>query len=186
MQEYKISRIQVSSDPPTELAITWFAAKRPEFWGTKSAEVQTTIADKPQCVSSGFDFPANTSAERIEVRSKQKLNRLIVSFSDKVWDQEGECPAEQLCPKLDAAMRRCASKCDRASCDEFVEAIRPLTSNYQCRRAFDSEPVPALWRYDVILRSEEPSTLKNTFYLLRKLKSKKAKNSTIRPSSEAS
>ena len=54
------------------------------------------------------------------------------------------CPAADVLPKLDAAYHACRHYADE-SCNNFIAAFTSVTGRYDCKRAFDTDPVPAVW-----------------------------------------
>jgi hypothetical protein len=55
----------------------------------------------------------------------------------------GVCPAPTVLPILERAYQSCASS--RRQCTLFVEAFREVIPRYDCKRDFDTAPVPAIW-----------------------------------------
>jgi hypothetical protein len=53
------------------------------------------------------------------------------------------CPASRLLPKLATEYRTCKAHRDR--CSGFVDVFNQLLPKYDCRRSFDTAPVPAVW-----------------------------------------
>jgi hypothetical protein len=167
MQGYKISRIEISADKPVHLELIWTPVDAK--WGEKTAQVSVTSGN-PQCFLSSF--PVNTAAKHIEIRSDIPLEKLAVSFSDVPWDDEGTCPAKRECPVLVKTMHECKADPHEASCRGFMESLHQLTPRAHCRRAFDTDPVPAIWLCDEI--TQQTGTLGEAMYLLKSLKFKKA------------
>lgn len=54
------------------------------------------------------------------------------------------CPAADVLPKLDVAYHACRHYADE-SCNNFIAAFTSVTGRYDCKRAFDTDPVPAVW-----------------------------------------
>jgi hypothetical protein len=182
MHGYLYKRIQFSGlTAPTDLEIIW-TPENPYFpfdrqrhwegiqpWPKKTAHLSVAEGG-PQCFYSWFFSPANVPGD-IEVRARGSLAGLKVSFSDRAWDHEGECPARQLCPVLVRYLRQCRSAPESESCNALIDTADRLTSPYQCRRAGDFEPVPAIWVCNGLMASD---VLADTMHLLRRLKSAKA------------
>jgi hypothetical protein len=53
------------------------------------------------------------------------------------------CPAAQLLPTLEKEHGKC--RAHRGQCSAFVGTFRQLLPRYDCRRPFDTAPVPAAW-----------------------------------------
>lgn len=54
------------------------------------------------------------------------------------------CPANEVLPKLDAAYHACSHYADE-SCHNFIAAFKEVAGRYDCKRSFDTTPVPAVW-----------------------------------------
>ncbi|MDE2149256.1 MAG: hypothetical protein KGJ55_05355 [Gammaproteobacteria bacterium] len=54
------------------------------------------------------------------------------------------CPAGAVLPKLDATYHACRHYADD-SCHNFITAFKDVTGRYDCKRSFDTAPVPAVW-----------------------------------------
>jgi hypothetical protein len=141
-----------------------------ETWTEKTAHL-SIAPDHPQCFYNWFFSPQNVPGH-IEVRSKVAHTGLIVSFSDRTWDREGQCPAKPLCPLLIRNMRQCKANPRSMSCSDFIDITDSLTSSYQCRRQVDFEPVPAIWVCDELTGSQ---VLDDTMHLLKRLKTAKGR-----------
>jgi hypothetical protein len=59
--------------------------------------------------------------------------------------QPAKCPAGRLLPEFDAAFHECGRGFENGSCKRFVAIFRELLPKYDCRRSFDTDPVPAAW-----------------------------------------
>ena len=59
--------------------------------------------------------------------------------------QPAKCPTARLLPEFDAAYHECRRGFENSSCKRFVAIFRELLPKYDCRRSFDTEPVPAAW-----------------------------------------
>jgi len=177
---YSYERIQFSGlSAPTELEIIW-TPENPYFpshgpapwrqpWPEKTAHLSVAPGG-PQCFFNWFFSPGNVPG-RIEIRAPS-LAGLKVSFSDRTWDHEGECPARQLCPVLVRYIRQCRSAPRSKSCEAVIDTADHLTSRYQCSRRVDSEPVPAIWVCDELMAS---NVLEDMMHLLKRLKTAKAR-----------
>jgi hypothetical protein len=180
MDGYSYERIQFSGlGAPTDLEIIW-TPENPYFpfqgpapwlqpWPEKTAHL-LVAQGSPQCFVNWFFSPGNVPGH-IEIRARS-LAGLKVSFSDRTWDREGECPARQLCPVLARYMRQCRSAPRSKSCDALIDTADHLTSPYQCRRRVDFEPVPAIWVCDELMAS---NVLDDTMHLLKRLKTAKGR-----------
>ena len=62
--------------------------------------------------------------------------------------QPAKCPAARLLPEFDATYHECGRGVENGSCKRFVAIFRELLPKYDCRRQFDTEPVPAAWIVD--------------------------------------
>ncbi|HUK12824.1 MAG TPA: hypothetical protein VLW17_05935 [Thermoanaerobaculaceae bacterium] len=72
----------------------------------------------------------------------------IVLLAECVWAQDvtpAPCPAQQLCPLIAAQFTTCAKERGQAACAAFVASFRKLAGTYDCKRPFDTAPVPAAW-----------------------------------------
>jgi hypothetical protein len=168
MQGYKLSRIQILSSEKADIKIIWTPVEK--FWGEQSANVSVS-ENTTLCVLTD-SFPVHTPAKQIEIRTKQKIEGLKVFFSDVPWDYEGECQAKALCPVFLRTMNQCKTRPDATACHGFIEYLHNLTSRNQCRREFDTGPVPAIWLCDGI--TNENDILGDAMHLLKSLKFKKA------------
>jgi len=56
-----------------------------------------------------------------------------------------ECPAAKLLPEIDSAYHEGSHGFVNGSCELFVTTFRQLIPKYDCQRAFDNSPVPAIW-----------------------------------------
>jgi hypothetical protein len=172
MDGYLYQRIQFSGlSAPADLEIIW-TPDNPYFpfqgqpawvqpWPTKTAHLSVGQGT-PQCFVNWFFSPGNVPGH-IEIRARESLAGMKVSFSDRTWDHEGECPARQLCPVLMRYLHQCRSAPRSKSCDALIDMADHLTSRYQCRRAVDFEPVPAIWVCDELTAS---NVLDETMHLL--------------------
>lgn len=181
MDGYLYHRVQFSGlSVPADLEIIWtpdnpyFPFEGPAAWNPpwpeKTAHLSITEGG-PQCFFNWFFSPGNIPGH-IEVRARESLVGLKVSFSDQTWDHEGECPARQLCPVLVRSLQECRSAPRSKSCDAMIDTADHLTSSYQCRRNVDFEPVPAIWVCDELMGS---NVLDDTMHLLKRLKTAKAR-----------
>lgn len=104
-----------------------------------------------------------------------RLTLLVVSFSSSALATDkaegsnvlGPCPAEKLCPKFIEQIDQCSANKKSKSCDQFVDTFKELVPRYDCKRSFDTAPVPAVWLCE---KNHERAV-----ELLSKLKSKKAR-----------
>jgi hypothetical protein len=87
----------------------------------------------------------------------------------------GKCPAEVLCPKFRKLTESCAKK-KAGACDAFVDAYAKLASRYDCKRSFDTEPVPAAWLCDEMSKGLYPTLMERAAETLSKLKTKKGRS----------
>lgn len=173
MDGYKISRLEISSNRPLNLEIIWTPVDA--MWGQQAAQVLVN-SESAQCFLSSFPF--NTPAKQIEIRSSESIENLAVSFSDVPWDHEGTCIAKKECPNFLNAMNACKADPTQTSCRNFLDILHQLTSRMQCRRTFDTSPVPAIWLCDDIVKhgNTMPDTLGDAMHLLKSLKFKEAKD----------
>lgn len=181
MDGYLYHRIQFSGiGNATDLEIIW-TPDNPNFpnrwhppmtetWTEKRAHLSIAPGG-PHCFFNWFFSPQNVPGH-LEVRSKIARTGLRVSFSDRTWDHEGDCPAKQLCPLLVRNMRQCKTNSRPTSCSDFIDIADSLTSSYQCRRQVDFEPVPGIWVCDELTGSQ---VLEDTMHLLKRLKTAKAR-----------
>lgn len=76
------------------------------------------------------------------------MKRLLVTLFGcglaSVATAQQPCPAREVLPKLDAAYHACRHYADE-SCNNFIAAFNRVTSRYDCKRSFDTGPVPAVW-----------------------------------------
>jgi hypothetical protein len=183
---YVFKRIQFSGlSKPTDIEIVW-TPENPSWplkwhppiavsWPEKTTHLSVG-GGNPECFVNWFFAPHNVPGH-VEIRAEGPLPGLTVSFSDRPWDHEGDCPAKELCPVLVRDMRRCTAAPRSKSCDVFIDTAGRLTSPYHCRRKFDFEPVPAIWVCDEVVPSsvEGSTVLGNTMHLLKRMKSAKAR-----------
>ncbi len=87
---------------------------------------------------------------------------------------EGVCPADTLCPKFKDSLSKCAKARKGKACDEFVDTFLKLTPRFDCKRSFDTAPVPAVWLCDEGEVSF-PKPHERAVELLSKLKGNKAR-----------
>ncbi len=61
-----------------------------------------------------------------------------------------QCPFPYIYVEFDRAYHQCVNGQVRKgeSCDCFVENIEKLFPKYDCKRSFDTGPVPAIWLFD--------------------------------------
>jgi len=170
MNGHALKRIQFSGQTkPLDLEIIWTPVDT--FWPIKTAHLSVG-ANSLECFVNWFFAPNNTPTKQIEVRALEPLSGLSVSFSDRIWDHEGDCPAKQLCPVLMQNMHQCTTRPGSKSCDVFIDTARRLTPRHQCRREFDHSPVPAIWVCDEMMKS---SVLQDMMHLLKRMKTKSAR-----------
>jgi hypothetical protein len=76
------------------------------------------------------------------------MKRLLATFLGcglaSVATAQQTCPAADVLPKLDVAYHACRHYADE-SCNDFIAAFTSVTGRYDCKRAFDTGPVPAVW-----------------------------------------
>ena len=62
----------------------------------------------------------------------------------------GQCPFPDIYIEFDQSYHECINVKVRKgkSCDFFVENIDKLFPRYDCKRSFDTAPVPAMWLFD--------------------------------------
>ena len=77
---------------------------------------------------------------------------LFVSSSIAVAKAE-QCPFPDIYIEFDRSYHQCINGQVRKgeSCDRFVENIEKLFPRYDCKRSFDTAPVPAIWLFDVAM-----------------------------------
>ena len=77
---------------------------------------------------------------------------LFVSSSIAVAKAE-QCPFPDIYIEFDRSYHQCINGQVRkgVSCDRFVENIEKLFPRYDCKRSFDTAPVPAIWLFDVAM-----------------------------------
>lgn len=81
------------------------------------------------------------------------LNILFVSLffytSFTIAEEQG-CPFPKIYIEIDRAYHQCVNGQVRkgASCELFIDSIPTLLKKYNCKRSFDTKPVPALWLFD--------------------------------------
>jgi len=73
----------------------------------------------------------------------------ILLGSPYILAEEG-CPFPKKYIEIDRAYHQCANGLVRkgASCELFIDSIPALLGKYDCKRSFDTQPVPALWLFD--------------------------------------
>ncbi|KIU45961.1 MULTISPECIES: hypothetical protein [Bradyrhizobium] len=183
---YVFRRIQFSGlRTPTDVELVW-TPENPTYpdkwhppieavWTAKTMHI-TIGGNGTECFVNWFFAPNNVPGH-IEVRAAVPLAGLTVSFSDRPWDKEGECPARALCPRLAKSLRECKSRHLPTSCDAFISTADRLTPAHQCRRRGDFEPVPAIWVCDEVVkpRVEGATLLEDTLHLLEHMTSAKAR-----------
>ena len=61
-----------------------------------------------------------------------------------------QCPFQDIYIEFDRAYHQCVNGQVRKgeSCNRFVENIEKLFPKYDCKRSFDTEPVPVIWLFD--------------------------------------
>lgn len=96
---------------------------------------------------------------------------LLFAVNASAADSVKACPADQLCPKFKATIERCSKNRKSKSCDDFVNHYKKLASTYDCKRPFDTEPVPAVWLCD---DGSTPGPHERGAALLSKLRTKTA------------
>ena len=84
------------------------------------------------------------------------------------------CPAATLCPTLAKQTISCGKWYSDTKCDPFVDTYQKLSGRYDCKRAADTKPVPAIWLCDVDATGDQPS--EKSAALLAKLKNPKARD----------
>jgi hypothetical protein len=77
---------------------------------------------------------------------------LFVSSSIAVAKDE-QCPFPDIYIEFDRSYHQCINGQVRKgeSCDRFVENIVKLFPRYDCKRSFDTAPVPAIWLFDAAM-----------------------------------
>ena len=96
---------------------------------------------------------------------------LLVILTARSMSAEASCPSMQICPQFKNDLDTCSKNRKSKICDRFVEDFRKLTPRYECKRSFDTKPVPAVWLCDV---GSTPGLHERAVALLSKLKLKKA------------
>jgi hypothetical protein len=82
---------------------------------------------------------------------KYKSIFTIMLFFGSLASASGqECPFPKKYIELDRAYHQCVNGQVRkdASCEAFLGSIVTLFPRYNCKRSFDTEPVPAIWLFD--------------------------------------
>ena len=80
-----------------------------------------------------------------------KILFVIIFFSSSFTvAEEQECPFPEKYIEIDRAYHQCANGQVRkgASCELFIDSVPALLGKYDCKRSFDTQPVPALWLFD--------------------------------------
>lgn len=101
---------------------------------------------------------------------------LFVSLSVRADAPAGKCPADVLCSKWKELAATCAKQRNGKACDAFVDAYAKLAGRYDCKRSFDTEPVPAVWLCDEMSRGLYPTPTEKAAETLSKLKTKKGRS----------
>ena len=76
------------------------------------------------------------------------LTLLFASISIAIVEA-AECPFPDIYIEFDRSFHKCHNGQVRKgeSCDRFVDDIEKLLSKYDCKRSFDTMPVPAIWLF---------------------------------------
>ncbi len=69
--------------------------------------------------------------------------------SMSIHAEDGTCPYPEIYFEIDQAYHECNNGYVKkgASCDLFVEKFKELLPKYDCKRNFDTGPVPAIWLF---------------------------------------
>jgi hypothetical protein len=70
---------------------------------------------------------------------------ILLAFIGSSSFAQDACPAPKLLAEFDSAFHECSHGMQNGSCKRFVEIFRQLIPKYDCRRSFDTSPVPAAW-----------------------------------------
>jgi len=75
---------------------------------------------------------------------------VVVLFCSFAKAKGQECPFPGKYIEIDRAFHQCTNGQVRkgASCEFFIENVALLFQKYDCKRSFDTEPVPAIWLFD--------------------------------------
>lgn len=169
LNEYPISRIEMSSSSPIDLEVTWIPVDI--TLGAQSTRI-SLAANKTQCLS--LPYPFNSPAKGFQIQSNAPLDDVKIALSPLAWDQNQQCPAAELCPIMAESLQLCASKRDAGSCDSFVENIRQLTTLAACRGDKKNLPIPTLWLCDSV--TKDPKLISKAIVLLKDLPFSKAQS----------
>ena len=74
----------------------------------------------------------------------------LIYASSLVSAEEQGCPYPEKYIEIDRAYHQCVNGQVRkgASCELFVKKVVELFPRYNCKRSFDTSPVPAIWLFD--------------------------------------
>ncbi len=76
---------------------------------------------------------------------------LLVGLQASGADAESACPFHERFFSFDGSYHACANGHIDGSCARFLGEFRSLIPTYDCRRSFDTGPVPALWLAEAAL-----------------------------------
>lgn len=100
------------------------------------------------------------------------LLSLFTIFTSNVLAFENACPAPQMCTQFKNELETCTNSKTSKNCANFINTFQKLTPHYDCKRSFDTQPVPAIWLCEDF---SAPGPHEKGVMLLSKLKFKSAR-----------
>lgn len=73
---------------------------------------------------------------------------VLICFTDS-FAEDRNCPFPGMYIEIDRSYHECANGYvkEGANCDLFLEKIEKLFPRYNCKRSYDTAPVPAIWLF---------------------------------------
>jgi len=73
----------------------------------------------------------------------------LIIFCSGAYAGNGQCPIPEIYIDTDRSYHECANGHVKkgASCDLFLEKLEQILPRYDCKRSFDTGPVPAIWLF---------------------------------------
>ena len=68
-------------------------------------------------------------------------------FCSGVYAGNDRCPFPEIYVETDRSYHECANGQKGASCELFLKKLEQILPRYDCKRSFDTSPVPAIWLF---------------------------------------
>jgi hypothetical protein len=138
-----------------KVGFTWIAADSKSNivqWRPTSGEFIVMADGNDYCYRLGSyaGIPANVAVKYFILRFPVNIEVTAISFSSNPSDREViNCPDAKYFARIQKAYKECvAHPKDNKKIIAFVDLLEHVMHKYDCRRSYDSAPVPAWWMCD--------------------------------------